>query len=118
MKPIRHHHRSPLMNTRLIVSLAALPFLTSCSEEFLRSNSSPAYADGYKAGCENGTSTASNKTGEFVRDEKRYLAEDEYARGWRAGDRSCNGVGFNANPNDPMQPIDIDGPQSMGEYGH
>ncbi len=106
------------MNTRLIFSLGLLALLGGCSEEFLRSNSSPAFADGYKAGCENGTSTASNKTGEFVRDDRRYLADDEYARGWRSGNQSCNGVGFNANPNDPMQPIDIDGPQTIGEYGH
>ena len=105
------------MNFRLVLLLTQFAFLGACSESFLLSNSSPAYADGYKAGCENGTSTASNLTGEFVRDEKRYLKDEEYANGWRAGNRVCGGVNYSGNPNDSMQPIEIDGPQTIGEYG-
>lgn len=106
------------MNARLLPMMIALSALMGgCSESFLRSNSTPAYGDGYKAGCENGTSTASNQTGEFVRDEKRYLNEEEYANGWRAGNRVCGGVNYSGNPNDTMQPIEVDGPQTIGEYG-
>ncbi len=99
--------------TRRLTPLLLL-MLNACGEEFLRSTSSPAFADGYKAGCDNGTATASNKTGAFVRDEQRYLNEPEYARGWRSGNQECNGENLKFNPNDSMQPLEIDGP--MGVY--
>lgn len=92
-----------------------LVLLNGCSEDWLRSNSSPAYAAGYRDGCSNGTSTASNQNGIVVRDDQRYLNDPEYARGWRSGDRECDGENFMYNPNDPMEPIQVDGPQ--GVYG-
>jgi len=95
--------------------IPALPIMmTACSEEFLRSTSSTSFGDGYKAGCENGTSMASNKTREFVRDDQRYLNDPDYARGCRSGNQECNGDNFKFNPNDSMQPVEIDGP--MGVY--
>lgn len=100
--------------TRRLTPLLLSMLLTACSEEFLRSTSSSAFADGYKAGCDNGTAAASNKTGAFVRDEQRYLNDPEYGRGWRSGNRACDGENFKFNPNDSMQPVEIDGP--MGVY--
>lgn len=96
-------------------ALLVLVLLNACREDMLRSNSSPAYADGYRDGCSNGTSTASNQTGIVVRDDPRYLNDPEYARGWRSGDRECDGENLMYNPNDSMEPIQVDGPQ--GVYG-
>lgn len=104
------------MNNRTLLALGLAALINGCGEDFLRETSSPGFADGYRSGCDNGSSTASNKTGQFVRDDKRYLNDAEYARGWRAGNRECDGENFKANPNDPLQPIEIDGPQ--GVYDH
>lgn len=98
------------MNTRIIHLLMTGLILTACSEEILRSNSSPSFADGYQDGCKSGSSTASNLTGQFVRNETRYANDPEYASGWRNGDRECDGQHFNVNPTNPMEPVDIDGP--------
>lgn len=97
-----------MSHTRLAL-ITLLSLTTACGQEFMLSHSSPSFADGYRAGCQNGTSNASNKTGEFVRDEKRYETDSEYAHGWRNGNRECNGDSFRGNPNDPLQPIEIDG---------
>ena len=51
-------------------TLLALVLFAGCSQDQLLQNASPAYAAGYRDGCQNGTSTASNKTGAFVRDER------------------------------------------------
>lgn len=101
--------------TRFANLVLPLLLLTGCSEDWLRGNSSPPYADGYRDGCANGTSTASNQNGAFVRDDPRYLNDPEYARGWRSGDRECDGENLMYNPNDAMEPIQVDGPQ--GVYG-
>ena len=53
-----------------LTALYLLAFLlTACSEGLLREDSSPAYADGYRDGCDDGSSTASNLTGQRVRDD-------------------------------------------------
>lgn len=101
--------------TRLPRTALLLVLLNGCSEDWLRGNSSPAYADGYRDGCANGSSTASNRTDTFVRDDQRYLNDPEYARGWRSGNRECDGENLMYNPNDAMEPIQVDGPQ--GVYG-
>lgn len=103
------------MITRTLLTFGLCAFLNGCSEELLRSNSSPAYADGYRDGCSSGAARASNLNDAFVRDEQRYLNDPEYARAWRAGDRTCDGESFRTNPNDPMQTIQIDGPQGVYE---
>jgi hypothetical protein len=84
--------------------------LAGCSEELLRETSSPAYAAGYQDGCKNGSSTASNLTGAFIRDEARYKADPDYATGWRSGNRNCDGQSLEVNPNAPLEQIDVDGP--------
>lgn len=99
------------MIARTLFILGMIALLNGCSLDVLGTNSSPAYADGYRDGCANGSSIASNINGIVVRDEQRYLNDSEYARAWRAGNRKCNGDNFRSNPNDPMQPIDIDGIQ-------
>ena len=83
--------------------------LSGCGEEFLRKTSSSGFDQGYKAGCANGSNTASNMTHQTVRDDQRYLNDAEYARGWRAGNRECNGQNFSRNPNDSTQPVDVYG---------
>lgn len=94
-----------------LTALYLLAFLlTACSEGLLREDSSPAYADGYRDGCDDGSSTASNLTGQRVRDEARYNSEPDYAQGWRNGHRECNGENLEFNPNNPSEPIDFDGP--------
>jgi hypothetical protein len=98
------------MNPKLLIAFAAVGGLTACWEGFLRETSSPAYAAGYQDGCRNGSSTASNATGEFIRNEARYRVEPDYAAGWRNGNRNCNGQNFSVNPTNPMEQIDIDGP--------
>lgn len=103
------------MSARLLFLIGISALLNGCSLDVLRTNSSPAYADGYRDGCATGSSIASNINGLVVRDEQRYLKDAEYARAWRAGSRKCNGGSFRANPNDPMQPIDIDGIQGAYE---
>ncbi|MGZ8218831.1 hypothetical protein [Methylomagnum sp.] len=95
---------------KLIALCLTASFLMACSEGLLREASSPAYADGYRDGCANGSSTASNLTGQRTRDEARYNAEPDYAQGWQNGDRECNGENLETNPNNPMEPIDLDGP--------
>lgn len=84
--------------------------LGGCSESSLRGTASPPYDAGYRDGCQTGTSKASNLTGVVVRDEARYLADPEYASGWRNGERNCNGQNLSTSPTDPMQPVDVDGP--------
>ena len=92
------------------LTIALLATLSGCGEEFLRATSSPAFADGYQDGCTNGSSTASNLTGQSVRDEKRYKADPEYAKGWQDGNRACNGGDLRSNPNHPREPITVEGP--------
>ena len=98
------------MRKRAALPIALLIALGGCGEDFIRATSSPGFADGYKDGCANGSSTASNKTGQFVRDEKRYNANPEYTRGWQYGNRKCNGENFQINPNNPQDPVLIEGP--------
>ena len=97
-------HRFPL-------GLLGLALITGCSQAFILSNATPSFADGYRAGCESGASEGSNMTGEIKKDDKRYLHDDEYASGWREGDRACHASGSKVNPNQPMEQIDIDGPR-------
>ena len=59
--------------------------------------------------------SASNQTGAFVRDEQRFLNATDYGSGGRSGNRECDGENFRVNPNDPMQTIEIDGPQGVYE---
>lgn len=94
------------MPTVLLVVLT----LAACGEETIRATASSAYADGYRDGCKNGSSNASNLTGVGVKDEKRYLADPEYASGWRNGNRTCDGQNLIVNPTNPMEQVDIDGP--------
>ena len=44
--------------------------LISCSQEFVLSNSTPSFAEGYRAGCKSGSSVASNMTGEIIKEER------------------------------------------------
>ena len=94
----------------LLVLVPASGFLSGCGEAFLQQETSQAFNEGYSDGCRNGSSAASNLTGESVRDEARYNTDPEYARGWLNGNRVCNGQNLNLNPNTPSEPIDIDGP--------
>lgn len=100
---------------RHVLIFAILPLAVGCSQDLLLANSSPSYAAGYKDGCASGTARASNKTGAFVRDEQRFLNDTDYGSGWRSGNRECDGENFRVNPNDPMQTIEIDGPQGVYE---
>jgi hypothetical protein len=100
---------------RHVLPFAILPLTVGCSQDLLLANSSPAFAAGYKDGCASGTARASNQTGAFVRDEQRFLNDAEYGSGWRSGNRECDGENFRTNPNDPMQTIEIDGPQGVYE---
>jgi hypothetical protein len=95
---------------RYFLNLTLLATLNGCGEAYLKSNSTPAFAEGYKEGCDNGTARASNQTGQFSRNDARYNSEPEYARGWLAGNRECDGSNFHANPNNTLEQIDIDGP--------
>lgn len=95
---------------KLILSAVVLSSLAGCGEGFLRPESSPAYVDGYNDGCTNGSNTAGNLTGQFVRDEARYNAEPDYAQGWLNGNRECNGAILRGNPNNTLEPIEIESP--------
>lgn len=97
--------RSKILPIGLLVCL-----LQACGDEWLRQAATPAFTDGYGDGCRNGSSTASNLTGEFIRNEARYRSEPDYARGWQDGNRTCNGEALNENPYQPLEPVDIDGP--------
>jgi hypothetical protein len=101
------------MKPNHLITVFSLLILTGCSESLLKYTSTPGYADGYKEGCQNGTEAASNLTGQKVRNNKRYYSEPEYAKGWQAGNRECNGSNFRQNPNNPMQPIDLNGPSTV-----
>lgn len=100
---------------RHVFMFAIFPLAVGCSQDLLLANSTPAYAAGYKDGCASGTARASNQTGAFVRDEQRFLNDTDYGSGWRNGNRQCDGENFRTNPNDPMQTIEIDGPQGVYE---
>jgi hypothetical protein len=96
---------------KLMVLVAILSALAACGDQFLRAGSSQAYLDGYNDGCTNGSSTASNLTGQFTRNEARYNSEPDYASGWLNGNRECNGENLRANPNNPLEQIDLDEPR-------
>ncbi|NBS16270.1 MAG: hypothetical protein EBT06_00955 [Gammaproteobacteria bacterium] len=98
------------MALRFPLGLLGLLLISGCSQEFVLSNSTPSFAEGYRAGCKSGSSVASNMTGEIIKDDKRYLNDAEYATGWREGDRACHASGSKVNPNQPMEQIEIDGP--------
>ncbi len=89
--------------------LVLLIAFSGCSQEFVLSNATPSFRDGYKDGCQTGTAKASNLTGTVVQDQKRYLEDTEYARGWRNGKRQCNYDDARKNPNDTLEPITEDG---------
>ena len=73
------------------LSLITFLFLmTGCSQDFILSNATPAYADGYRAGCQTGTGEASNISRTVVRDDKRYQNEPDYQTGWDTAQRRCN----------------------------
>lgn len=97
---------------RALIPFLLIPgLLAGCGDELLRQQANPAFATGYDDGCKNGSSMASNLTGQFIRNEARYNSEPEYARGWQNGNRACNGENLQQNPNNPMEQIDIDGPR-------
>ena len=70
--------------------ISALLLITGCSQDFILSNETPSYADGYRAGCQTGTGEASNISRTVVRDDKRYRNEPDYQNGWDTAQRRCN----------------------------
>jgi len=76
------------MNKAAPITLLLLA--TGCSQDFILSNATPSYADGYRAGCQTGTGQASNISRTVVRDDKRYKYEPDYQDGWDTAQRRCN----------------------------
>ena len=108
------------MNKPLTVCISLL--LASCSQNAMLSNATPAYGEGYRAGCKTATAEASNIDRIVVRDPKRYLNDSEYQKGWDTGERSCRVTYDQASPNRPGDVYDaggVIGPggQSDGETG-
>jgi hypothetical protein len=102
-----------MKTTPIVITCAALT-LVGCGDALIRQTSTPAYADGYKEGCDNSSSASSRLTTKTrVRNDKRYFGEPEYMKGWDAGNRECNGGNFLQNPNNPLQPIDLNGPSTV-----
>ena len=104
------------------VSFTLLVTLCACSQNAMLSNATPGYADGYRAGCKTATAEASNIDRTIVRDQKRYLNDSEYQKGWDTGERSCRVTNDQASPNRPGDVYDaggVIGPggQSDGETG-
>jgi hypothetical protein len=73
-----------------ILIASSLCILTGCSQDMLLSHSTPAYAQGYRDGCQTGTGAASNISGTVVKNETRYRNELDYQHGWDAGQNRCN----------------------------
>lgn len=82
-------HERPLGMKRAPL-ITALLLIVGCSQDFILSNATPSYADGYRAGCQTGTGEASNISRTVVRDEKRYQNEPDYQNGWDTAKRRCN----------------------------
>jgi hypothetical protein len=75
---------------RNVLMISILLFGAGCSQDMLLAHSTPAYAQGYREGCQTGTAAASNISGTVVRNEKRYKNEPDYQQGWDAGQNRCN----------------------------
>lgn len=70
---------------------------------------SPAYTDGHRDGCASGTETSDPLAAQTpVQNPARYNADPDYAAGWRDGFRECDGRNMTANPNSPLEQIEID----------
>ena len=77
--------------------VASVLFLAACTGETLVNpqvpppGSSPAFSDGYVAGCLSGFQDA-NRTGyesSYTKDESRYGTDAEYKAGWDQGHDAC-----------------------------
>ena len=77
---------------RLLVILIALITLAACAQqrEFLiQQGATPAYADGYVAGCGSGKQAASAPSTEAIKDLDRYGPDSDYTKGWDQAFEKC-----------------------------
>ena len=102
---------NPMKKYPSLIAVSLLIPLSGCSDPLLR-NATPAFADGHKDGCASGSDGATDRAGLLVRDSKRYNADAEYTRGWQLGNRECSGRNLNANPGNPLEPVNEEGPDT------
>ncbi|MGI9508939.1 MAG: hypothetical protein ACR2QJ_06285 [Geminicoccaceae bacterium] len=77
---------------RFLATLVALTTLVACVDQrkaLIEKGATPAYADGYVAGCKSGKQAAGSPLAEASKDTSRYGANNDYARGWDDAFRIC-----------------------------
>ena len=66
----------------ILITLTALAACTQQREVLIQRGATPAYADGYVAGCDSGKQAAGAPLVEANKDPSRYRADSEYTKGW------------------------------------
>jgi hypothetical protein len=73
----------------ILITVLALAACTSTRDTLIEQGFSPAYAEGYDAGCSSGNAAAGSTFHSPSKDDSRYAADSEYAQGWDAGFAKC-----------------------------
>jgi hypothetical protein len=72
-----------------LVATIALTACTSTEEALIERGLPPAYAAGYDDGCASGNAAGGSLFSEAQKDESRYPANSQYAKGWDDGFAKC-----------------------------
>jgi len=72
-----------------LAAALALVACTSTRDALIEQGFPPAYAEGYDAGCASGKAAAGSTFHSASKDDSRYVADSQYARGWDAGFAQC-----------------------------
>jgi hypothetical protein len=72
-----------------LVAAAALAACTSTEESLIERGLPPAYAAGYDDGCASGKAAGGGLFSEAQKNDGRYAADSQYAKGWNDGFAKC-----------------------------
>jgi hypothetical protein len=72
-----------------LVAATALAACTSTEESLIERGLPPAYAAGYDDGCASGKAAGGDLFSEAEKDDSRYVADSQYAKGWDDGFAKC-----------------------------
>jgi len=76
----------------LLIILSTQTALAACAQQrevLIERGATPAYADGYVAGCDSGKQAAGAQLVEGNKDPNRYRTDSEYTKGWDEAFEKC-----------------------------
>ena len=73
----------------VLLSLLVLAACTDTREGLIKQGATPAYADGYVAGCDSGKQAAGDPRAPASKDPNRYGSDGDYTKGWDEAFQKC-----------------------------